>query len=59
MDAVTSVKRFDEKSNWGYFNKTGKNNLIFGNVNNLLEMYTTVVEIHIKSKCRIQKGPSS
>ena len=59
MDAVTTGKMFDKKSNWDHFNKSERNNLILGNLNNPLELYTTVVEIHLKTKCRVQKGPSS
>lgn len=33
--------------------------LFFFILNNPQELYTTVVEIHLKSKRRIQKGPSS
>lgn len=39
--------------------KKKKKKLIFGNINNPLELYTAVVEIHLKSKCREQKGSNS
>lgn len=39
--------------------KLKKKNLIFGNLNNPLELCTAVVEIHLKSKCRVQRGWNS
>lgn len=39
--------------------KLKKKNLFFVNLNNPLELYTALVEIHKTSKCRVQKDSNS
>lgn len=58
MDTVTTGKMVDKKVIRIILTKL-KKIMILGNLGNPLELYRTVVEIHLKSKYGVWKGQSS